>query len=752
MKRWPGILLWILAAIVVIVIVLLSYLPTFLEDYIHDNDLELIGREVEVENIDINYFTGKVAIENFKMYEEDASTVFTSFSRLELDLEIGHLFSNGIYIQDFIIDGFFARVKQNETAFNFDDLMESEKTAPEPKADESEPMHFTLANFKLRGASLEYSSEIHPEVVFDSLNVELPLFSDTVSVFDILASLHVGSGGHLAIGNRIDLENSFYDVFLEMDGLDVSLIRPYFDPYIELNALEGLFDSSLRIHGSWEDTDVLDLGGTLTVNGFEMTDKRDERVLALDHLEVEVDTVVMKDALYNIDHLKLDGFYGLYEMYDEGDNWSNMLVASADTVAVDSSEVMVEIDYSNPFQLLGIYLKDIAKSYNESTYKVDEIALTNSTFDFNDYTTSQPFRYSLTDLVLHADSLNSANEQLTFDAEATLNQTGRFEGYLSVFTDNLEDIDLHYDVRGTELSFFSPYTADYIDYPISEGELLYTCDTKIRNGIIDSQNVLKFNQFNFGGRYDGDPFYKLPVKLAVSLLKDLDGNIEMDIPIEGDLKDPEYKLGKFIWNTVKNILLKAVTAPFRLLAGTFGMKAEDLEKINFGLLQMQLDKGDEKHLDDLYKVLKNKEDLNIEFKRITKKYEAIENYSMAEVKYRYLYKGEVPEIDEISEEVMDEIQGFDVKDSLFIRFVDEQIMEQDRELPIQRKCMLLVGEERAEEKVDRVGFKRSSAISDYLILEKGLPEERIRFTSLPEDSLITHRSNSVYNVGFWVFE
>jgi len=755
MNKWLKILLWIFAALVVIGVVLLSYLPTFLEDYIQENDLELLGREVEVENIDINYFTGKVAIENFKMYEEDASTVFTSFSRLELDLEIGHLFSNGIYIQDFMIDGFFARVEQNEASFNFDDLMDTERTVSESEEEEAESMHFTLANFKMRDASMAYTSDIHPEAVFDSLNVDLPLFSDTIGFFDVIASLRVGSGGHLSTTNRIDLDNSLYDVLLEMDDLDISLIRPYFDPYIELNSLNGLFNSDLRIHGSWEDTDVLDLGGTFKINDFEMTDSRDERVLALTSMEIDVDTVQMKDAVYNIDHIKLDGFYGLYEMYDESDNWSNMLLASADTAVVDSMEVAEEeadIDYSNPFQLIGIYLKDIAKSYGESTYKVEEISLTNSAFDFNDYIPSQPFRYSLTELILHADSLNSANEQLTFNAEATLNGTGRFEGYLRVFTDKLEDIDLHYDIRGTELSFFSPYTADYVDYPISEGDLLYTCDTKIRNGIIDSQNVLKFNQFNFGGKYDGEPFYNLPVKLAVSLLKDLDGNIEMDIPIEGDLKDPDYKLGKFIWNTVKNILLKAVTAPFRLLAGTFGMKAEDLEKINFGLLQMQLDKGNEKHLDDLYKVLKNKEDLNIEFKRITKKYEAIENYAMAEAKYRYLYGGDVPEIDEISEEMMEEIQGFDVKDSLFIRFVDEQIMEQDHELPIQRKCLLLVGEERAEEKVDRVGFKRSSAISDYLILEKGLPEERIRFTSLPEDSLITHRSNSVYNVGFWVFE
>ncbi len=146
-------------------------------------------------------------------------------------------------------------------------------------------------------------------------------------------------------------------------------------------------------------------------------------------------------------------------------------------------------------------MKDIAKSYSESSYKVEEIALTNSAFDFNDYTTSQPFRYQLTDIVLQADSLNSAEEKLTFNAESTLNGTGRFEGYLNVFTDNPEDIDLHYDIRGTELSFFSPYTADYVDYPISEGDLLYyICDTKIRGRLIDSQNVIKFDQFNFGGK------------------------------------------------------------------------------------------------------------------------------------------------------------------------------------------------------------------------------------------------------------
>jgi hypothetical protein len=172
------------------------------------------------------------------------------------------------------------------------------------------------------------------------------------SMPDTAALYKLGSGGQLSTTNRIDLENSFYDVFLEMEDLDISLIRLYFDPYIELNKLAELFNSSFRVHGSWEDTDVLDLGGTFEVNGLEMTDCRDDRVLALDRMKIDVDTVVMKEALYNIDHIKLDGFYGLYEMYDDGDNWSNMLIASTDSAVADSvgsSEAEVEIITPIPF-------------------------------------------------------------------------------------------------------------------------------------------------------------------------------------------------------------------------------------------------------------------------------------------------------------------------------------------------------------------------------------------------------------------
>jgi len=750
--KWIKILAYLIIAVSVIVVGVLIYLPTFIENYLEDNDLQLIGREILVENIDLNYFTGWIEIYDLSMYEQDGSTIFLSLESITLDLEVLHLFKNGVYIKNLILQGLFTRIEQNETAFNFDDLSGS-NDSEEESSNDSEPIHFTLENFKINRATLEYSSDIHPKAVLDSLEISIPVLSDTLDVIDIFSTMHVGSGGNISSYSKLDLAQSYYDVLFQMNELDISLVRPYFDPFIKLTSLEGVFSSDFRVHGSWEESDILDVGGTLQAQNFLMTDERNDNALSFKLLEVDIDTVIMNQAIYQIDHVSLDGFYGLYEMYDEGDNWSNMLTAINDSVSVDSLDgTGTEIDYSNPFAVLGHYLKDIAKSYAESTYKVEEVSITNSAFDFNDYIPSQPFRYQLTDVFIHADSLNSSEETLTFTAESALNGRGRFEGYLKVFTENIEDIDLYCDIKGTELSFFSPYTADYVDYSVSEGELHYTCDTKIRNGIIASQNLIHFDQFNFGPKQNGQPFYNLPVKLAVSLLKDIDGNIDLDVPIEGNLKDPEYKLGKVIWSTVKNILLKAATAPFRLIASAFGINEEDISQINFGHLQIRLNKTNKKHLDDLVKVLENKKDLNVEFKRITQKYEAIEHFAITESKFRYLYKKHMPEIDEVSDEVMEELNVLNVKDSLFIRFVDDQVLEQDQALPIQRKCILMVGEEYADSKVDRVGFKRSKAISDYLIEEKHVSEERIRYTSLPQDSLIIHRSSALYDVDFWVNE
>jgi hypothetical protein len=763
MKTWQRVLLIIGIVVIVLILAVLIILPGYIRSYIEEHDQELVGREITIGDIDINYFTASLEVTDFAMKETDGETNFVSFERMFTDANLWSIFRKHLVITKYHLDGARIRVVQDGLHFNFDDLLElagASDTNTVEEEDNSEPWHVTVKDVDLRRNSLSYESNLHPELSFDSIRLTVPIASDTSRFIISDVSLDISTGGSMRLHNVVDLQNAYYTSDLMAQDLEIRILAPYVEPFMDIGGLEGKYSSNFYVGGSWENTDIFNMGGFMAIDNFALLDQRKQAVVALEHGEIDLDTIRLNEGYYRVNRILADGFSGLFERYADGDNFSNMLVdyeaLASDSAAQDSIILITdeesEIDYSNPFSLLSFYLKDIVKSYDESSYKLGEIDVRNSSFNFNDFATSDPFRYELTDMRLHADSLSSSNESMTFNFSSTLNNTGRFEGYVRLYTDNLEDLDLHYNVLGTDLTAFSPYTRDYVDYPIAIGDVQYISDTKIRDGQLVSSNVIDCHDFTWGERSASESFYNLPVKLAVSLLKDVNGDIHLDVPVEGDLHDPSFKLGKVIWNTIKNIIVKIVSAPFKLLGNMFGVDAEELKQINFNLLQSNLHKTQEKQLKDLSKILRQKEDLNIEFKRITKKYEELERYAVSASKYEYLKGEQPPDALAVSREVYEELINFNTLDSGFAQFVDQRIPEADRDLPIQKKCMIFIGEEQALRETDKVGSKRVQSIRAFLVEEGGIDSTRIRFVNLPEDSLIAHRSNSIFNIGFWVEE
>ena len=741
-----------------IIFLVLFSASSFVKRYLLENDLELLGRELAIENISINYFSMTVEIDEFEMKEQNGSDQFIFFKKLLVNIEPWELFSKRFYIEELKLDGLELHIEQEGVSFNFDDLLalgESVDSIDQEEEKDSEPWNFGLANLKVTDAKTRYESDLNPLVELEGINIDLPLFIDTAKSFETFVDLGIASGGSLKAHNVIDMYNSSYHVKLNAEEVNLKMIESYITAVMDVKAVKGYANADLAFMGNWENTDIFNLGGSFGIQGFEIDTHRDEQLLALGDFSLKVDTIQMAEANYKIDYLRLKEFYGIYEMYDDGsDNYSRLMLDTSSVENLDStnSEEVDEIDYSNPFSVLAHYIQDIAHSYTESEYRFNEVSIANSSFDYIDYTPRDPFRYNITGFSVLADSLDSHNERLQMDFSSTLNQTGSFNGYLRSYTANLADIDLHYEIQGVELSPFSPYTSHYVDYPVLIGDMVYVSDTKIRNHIVESQNNLNFNQFDFGEKEGDGALYNLPVKLAVNLLKDLNGDIHLDIPIEGDLSDPEYKLSKVIWQTVSNIILKAVTAPFKMLANTFGMDEDKLKRLEFGLLQHEINESQEGQLKDLSKILANKEDINIEFKRVTKKYEELERYSMLKSISLFLGQDENLTVETITAKEKEALLEFDVKDEKFSEFVNSKIKEADWELPIQKRCILMIGEEKAIAATDKVGNERSESIRAYLIDERGLEAERLRFVVLPEDSLITHRSNSIYNVGFWIEE
>ncbi len=129
---------------------------------------------------------------------------------------------------------------------------------------------------------------------------------------------------------------------------------------------------------------------------------------------------------------------------------------------------------------------------------------------------------------------------------------------------------------------------------------------------LKSKNVITLDQFNFGEKVNSPDATHLPVRLAVAILKDRDGKIVLDVPIEGSLSDPKFRVGKVVTRAILNILEKAATSPFSLLGALVGGGGEELGFDDFAAGSTKLTAEDEKKLDSLAKALYARPALKLE--------------------------------------------------------------------------------------------------------------------------------------------
>jgi hypothetical protein len=140
--------------------------------------------------------------------------------------------------------------------------------------------------------------------------------------------------------------------------------------------------------------------------------------------------------------------------------------------------------------------------------------------------------------------------------------------------------DLTMSFHNIELSTFNPYSGKFAGYNISKGKLSTDLHYLVDGRKLDAQHHIVVDQLEFGDKTESKDAVSLPIKLAVALMKNRDGVIDLNLPVTGSLDDPQFKLGPIIWKVFVNILEKAVTAPFALLGSLFG-GGPDLQFIDF---------------------------------------------------------------------------------------------------------------------------------------------------------------------------
>ncbi len=172
-------------------------------------------------------------------------------------------------------------------------------------------------------------------------------------------------------------------------------------------------------------------------------------------------------------------------------------------------------------------------------------------------------------------------------------------------------LDIKAEVKGMELAPLSPYSGKYVGYDIEKGKLSFAVAYQMENRTLNAQNRIVLDQLTFGNKVESPTATSLPVNLAVALLRDRNGVIDINLPIGGSLDDPQFSVGGIIVKVLVNLITKAVTAPFALLGSLFG-GGEQLSLLEFDPGRAVVPAAGESKLTTLAKALLDRPALKLE--------------------------------------------------------------------------------------------------------------------------------------------
>ena len=233
---------------------------------------------------------------------------------------------------------------------------------------------------------------------------------------------------------------------------------------------------------------------------------------------------------------------------------------------------------------------------------------------FVDRSVSPEFRMDVTGLAGSVSGLSSlASTAADVDLRATLNGQApvSLTGKVNMLAGNLF-LDIKVATRDLDLPPVSPYSGVYAGYAIQRGKLDVDLAYKIAQGRLEAQNKVELDQFDFGEKVASPKATHLPVRLAISLLKDREGRITLNLPVSGALDDPKFRVGRIILKMIVNLLAKVATSLFSLLGSLFGGSSAELDTVAFAPGAATLDDTVRGRLDILAKALNDRPGLRLE--------------------------------------------------------------------------------------------------------------------------------------------
>jgi Domain of Unknown Function (DUF748) len=444
--------------------------------------------------------------------------------------------------------------------------------------------------------------------------------SDLTKPVKIALDSRVNQTGSITVGGEVTAQPAAATVDLKLAGIDLATAQPYVAQQTAMTLHSGKLGGALRIEYGAKQAPTIKAAGDLYVEGLRTVDNTLHDDL-IDWERLDVRGMRYQHAPDRLDIAEVAVRKPYARVIIESDTSLNVsrVLAGPGSAQLTPPAQAPRNDSPKPkaVTVKTVAVKAPAPTTPASTptmpLSIKSIRLLAGQANFTDLSITPNFSAGIKSLEGSITGLSSSP-----DSRAKVDLHGKVDEFSPVSIAGEVNLlsattytDLTMSFKDINLSIFNPYSGKFAGYNITKGQLTADMHYKVVKRQLDAQHRIRIDQLEFGDKTASKDAVSLPVKLAVALLKDRNGLIDLPLPVTGSLDDPHFRVWPIIWKVLVNIVEKAVTAPFALLGSLFG-GGPDLQFIDFKPGSSTLDAAGTEKMKSIVKALKERPQIKIE--------------------------------------------------------------------------------------------------------------------------------------------
>ena len=515
----------------------------------------------------------------------DLGARFASISRLELK------------------DGIVNVIRNNDKTVNLAQLFGTKNPAPDtsdknPQAENSDPWQFiaetvSLSEFKTRVFDLTMDPD-NPLIDLEKINLTASrIDGKSPSPFEM--GLRVVQGGELTASGNFNPSGAQLESTITIKDLTLPILQPYISRIADLTINSGLLSTQGAFHRAAKGD--MAYQGQVEIADLQIIENSTrDTLLGWQQLQTSDFNLNLNPNGLEIDTIKLTGLKG------------KLLISEDKTVNV------VEAFKSKSQPTEPKQEESVPKAPGSSfPFRIGKLSLDKGILDFADLSLRPQFAtkiHELKGLIVGISSSPGARTQVELEGSVDKYGSNKIEGEINTF-DPKQFTDIAMVFRNVEMTNLTPYSGKFAGRKIDYGKLSLDLKYKVENSQLLGHNKIVIDSLKLGEKVEIPDAINLPLDLAIALLRDADGIIDIDLPVSGNLDNPEFRYGGLIWKALVNLLTKIVTSPFRALGALFGDGEEVLNAVNFEPGAREVPPPEQEKLAKLLKALTKRPQLKL---------------------------------------------------------------------------------------------------------------------------------------------